>query len=82
MRNESDVRNQLVAILTGLLPEAPTYAPGRDIFDDYGLDSLDQIEFLFSVEAKFGVKIEDETFEEKGLRNFDSLVSYLVEQAA
>lgn len=82
MRNESDVRNQLVSILTGLLHEPPTYAPGADIFDDLGLDSLDQIEFLFNIETKFGVKIEDETFEELGLRNFDRLVSHLMERAA
>ena len=82
MRNESEVRDQLLAILSAMLDEPPHYAPGADIFEDFGLDSLDQIEFLFSIEEKFGVKIADETFEEQGLRKFDQLVSHLVAHQA
>lgn len=80
MANEIEVRNQLLTILSRMLETPPHYAPGADIFEDFGLDSLDQIEFLFSVEQQFGVKIVDETFEEQGLRQFDRLVSHLVEQ--
>ena len=79
MRNESEVRDELLAILSGLLDDPPAYVPGADIFEDFGLDSLDQIEFLFSIEQQFGVKIVDETFEEQGLRQFDRLVAHLVE---
>ena len=80
MRNELEVRDQLLAILSGMLETPPVYAAGADIFEDFGLDSLDQIEFLFGVEEAFGVKIADETFEEQGLRQFDRLVSYLFEK--
>lgn len=82
MVNEAQVRDQLMSILAGMLEEPPEYKPGADIFEDFGLDSLDQIEFLFNIEQAFGVKIADETFEEAGLRQFDKLVSHLVEQHA
>lgn len=82
MATEAQVREQLLAILNGMLEEPPQYQPGADIFEDFGLDSLDQIEFLFNIEQAFGVKIADETFEDEGLRVFDKLVSHLVEQRA
>jgi acyl carrier protein len=77
MSSDNQVRDRLLAILKKMTKKPLEYAPNADIFEDYELDSLDQIEFLFNVEAEFGVKIEDETFEEKGLRNFDSLVGHL-----
>lgn len=82
MHTEVEVRDQLLKILAGMLEEPPVYRPGADIFEDFGLDSLDQIEFLFNIEQAFGVKIADETFEEQGLRQFDQLVAHLVEQQA
>jgi len=79
MRNELEVRKELLNILSTILDEPPTYKPGADIFEDFGLDSLDQMQFLFSIEETFGVKIEDENFEEQGLRQFDRLVEHLVQ---
>jgi acyl carrier protein len=80
MATEAQVRDQLLGILAGMLEEPPQYKAGADIFEDFGLDSLDQIEFLFNIEQAFGVKIADETFEEEGLRQFDQLVAHLVSQ--
>lgn len=77
---QDQVRDQLLAILKSMDKEA-VYKPGADIFEDLGLDSLDQIEFLFNIEQKFGVKIEDETFEDQELRSFDKLVAHLEEHA-
>ena len=82
MATEAQVRDQLISILSGMLEEPPQYQPGADIFEDFGLDSLDQIECLFNIEQAFGVKIADETFEDEGLRQFDKLVAHLVEQRA
>lgn len=82
MATAAEVREQLLEILSGILEEPPKYQEGADIFEDFGLDSLDQIEFLFSIEQKFGVKIVDDTFEEQGLRQFDRLAAYLVEHQA
>jgi acyl carrier protein len=81
MKNESEVRNCVLGIVNRMLQKPVQYAPEADIFEDFGLDSLDQIEFLFNLEEEFGIKIADETFEEKGLRNFDQLVKHLAEQA-
>lgn len=75
-----EVRSGLLAVLESM-DKKHEYREGADIFEDFGLDSLDQIEFLFNIEQKFGVKIEDDTFEEQGLRAFDHLVDHLVAAA-
>lgn len=82
MATEAQVREQLLSILSGMLEEPPQYQAGADIFEDFGLDSLDQIEFLFNIEQAFGVKIADETFEDEGLRQFDKLVTHLAQLRA
>jgi acyl carrier protein len=79
MSAELEVRERLLGILNGMLDDPVEYKAGADIFEDFGLDSLDQIELLFNIEEAFGVKIQDETFEEAGLRQFDQLVAYLGE---
>jgi acyl carrier protein len=78
--SEQDLRDRLLAILSNILDEPPVYAQGADIFDDFRLDSLDQMEFLYAVEEEFTLKIDDETFEEQELRKFDRLVRYLGER--
>lgn len=82
MATDAEVRDKLLGILAGMLEEPPQFKPGADIFEDFGLDSLDQIEFLFNIEQVFGVKIADETLEDEGLRQFDNLVAYLVGRQA
>lgn len=79
--NQTEARAKLIEIL-GSMGKQCEYVPNADIFKEYGLDSLDQIEFLYNVEERFGVKIEEEAFEELGLRKFDALVDYLIQQAA
>jgi len=81
MKDESKIRSCLLGIIGRMVAEPPQYSSDADIFEDFGLDSLDQIEFLFNVEEEFGVKIEDADFEEKGLRNFDHLVAHLARQS-
>lgn len=76
MKSKDEVRDALLGILREM-DKDPEYKEGADIFEDFGLDSLDQIEFLFNIEQAFGTKIEDETFEDEGLRQFDRLVDHL-----
>lgn len=74
--NKDEARAALFEILRAMDKECEDKS-GADIFEDFGLDSLDQIEFLFNIEQRFGTKIDDETFEEQGLRQFDRLVEHL-----
>ena len=80
MKSEVDVRNDLLAVLASMDKQCE-YKPDADIFEDFGLDSLDQIEFLYNVESKFGVKIEEETFADDDLRNFDKLTRFLISRS-
>jgi len=47
-----------------------------------GLDSLDVINFLFSVEEETGVAIPDEVIAERGLASVRDFASYVDEQRA
>jgi len=77
MMSQDEARETLLQILREMDKECE-YKPGADIFEDFGLDSLDQLEFLFNIEQRFGTKIDDETFEDAELRQFDKLVDYLL----
>jgi len=81
MKTDVEVRRDLLAVLTSM-DKPCEYKPDADIFEDFGLDSLDQIEFLYNVEAKFGVKIEEEVFADEDLRNFDKLTRFLQARSA
>lgn len=45
--------------------------------EDLGLDSLDKVNFLFSLEDATGVEIPDEDLEEKGLTTLGKLATYV-----
>jgi acyl carrier protein len=45
--------------------------------NEMGLDSLDVINFLFSVEEKTGVKIPDEALDSENLRTLGAIAGYI-----
>ncbi len=45
--------------------------------NEMGLDSLDVINFLFSVEEKTGVKIPDEALDAENLRTLGAIAGYI-----
>ena len=47
-----------------------------DIIRDLGMDSLDTMEYLFSIDQAFGT-IPDEIFQEKNLSIVENLIQYL-----
>lgn len=48
--------------------------------NETGLDSLDVINFLFSVEEKTGVKIPDEALDTEDLRTLGAIADYIDRQ--
>jgi acyl carrier protein len=48
--------------------------------NEMGLDSLDVINFLFSVEEKTGVKIPDEALDAEDLRTLGAIAGYIDRQ--
>ena len=50
--------------------------------NEIGLDSLDVINFLYSLEEETGVKIPDETIQTEDLRTLTSLAAYVATHAS
>ena len=51
---------------------------GQPLFGDgLGLDSIDALELVLSVEQKFGVKIEDEEVGSEALASIDALAAFV-----
>ena len=59
----------------------PAAIRGKHLTKDLGLDSLDVIKFVLSVEESFGVKIADEEIDRKELLRVDNLAAYVAGQA-
>ena len=55
--------------------------PETDV-NDIGLDSLDVINFLYSLEEQTGVPVPDEDIERYKLRTLASFAAYVTEHAA
>jgi acyl carrier protein len=49
--------------------------PATDIFDDLGMDSIDQVEFTMAIEDEFDLKIDDEVAD--SLRTWGQYLSML-----
>lgn len=71
---------KLAAILNEKFhPSAPPCA--QSTTKSLGLDSLDVINFLFSVEEELGVAISDEVIAERKLSTLADFASYIDEQS-
>ena len=60
----------------------PAKIRGKHLTKELGLDSLDVIKFVLSVEEKFGVKIADEEIDARELLKVDNLAAYLAEHVS
>lgn len=80
MTNAATV-GKLIAILRDKFH--PKSEPSADATPkSLGLDSLDVINFLFSVEEELGVAIPDEVIAERGLKTLSDFAGYIDEQRA
>jgi acyl carrier protein len=59
-----------------IAPEA--LAPEKQIFDDLGLDSLDIVDLVVALQAKFNVNIRDDERIRK-IRTLQDIYQYIVE---
>jgi acyl carrier protein len=74
-----------VEVLIAILKEKfhPKGAPSADSTPkSLGLDSLDVINFLFSVEEQTGVAVPDEAIAERGLKTLRDFAAYVDEHRA
>ncbi|GAA4685535.1 MULTISPECIES: acyl carrier protein [Streptomyces] len=74
--NESDIRTGVREVFAQVLATSPEQVPvDADLYDDLGADSLNKLEVIAHVEARFGCRLTDD---EAALGNsVDSLARYV-----
>ena len=75
--------NDTLQLLIGILREKfhPEGEPRAEAsFQELGLDSLDTMNFLFSVEEQTGVSVPDEEIAAHDLRTLGALAGYVAER--
>ena len=75
----TDTLQVMRGILTESLHAEGVLEPGTE-FTDLGLDSLDMVNFLFTLEEATGVTIPDEQIQDKTLRTLGQLVAFVDER--
>lgn len=75
----SDTLDLMRGILTESLNAEGELGPETPL-NELGLDSLDMVNFLFTVEDKTGVQIPDEDIQEKRLSTLGELVAFVDER--
>ena len=70
-------RQQVLQILWESRDDEPPAADDFDIRKQLDMDSLDFIEFLFSLENEFGFRVADDDIDNHSLYNFASLIRYI-----
>jgi acyl carrier protein len=84
----SNSKDQLYGLVSVILKEvtdgqqspAAADVKGKNLRQDFNLDSLDVIKFIFLVEEKSGVKLPEKDLDELNLLHVDRLVDYVAEK--
>lgn len=69
------VKEELLNIITDQTAVSDSIILDADTWKEMGIDSLDTLEILLSVNDKFGIQIEEE--DEEKLVNFHELLTYV-----
>jgi len=70
------IESRVVELITHLLRVAPEEAaPGADLVDDLGADSLDRVDLAINLETEFKIQISDEDAE--NLFTVGDVISYV-----
>jgi acyl carrier protein len=89
---EQQSREELAGRLRGILGKILVGVPGSSVasadeigaeadFAELGINSVDFLEFVISVETELGVDIPDEALGDPHLRSLEAWAGYLVRQA-
>jgi acyl carrier protein len=84
----SGSKDDLYALVSALLKEvtdgqlavAASELKGKNLRQDFNLDSLDVIKFIFLIEEKSGVKLPEKDLDALNLLQVDRLVDYVADK--
>lgn len=53
---------------------------GQDLINELGINSIDSVEILVTVESEFDIEISDEDLNSELIQSLDNLVNYIAER--
>lgn len=53
---------------------------GKDLINELGINSIDSVEILVTVESEFDIEINDEDLTVELIQSLDNLVNYIAER--
>lgn len=75
---ESKVKQIIIEVMElGIAQEAIN---GKDLINELGMNSIDAIEILVTIESEFDIEIRDEDLDSDLIQSLDNLINYIDER--
>lgn len=72
-----NVEAKVIFIIADLIGDSPVIEPSSRLIRDLGMDSLDMVELVLSIEEDFHMEINERDFPDPGWNTVADVISYI-----